>query len=133
MITLQHTCIPAMLVGTHALGMHPPAKAQSARADSTTSQIEDVALARASAAEASSAQAFDAALQVHERCHWLPAFEQLVRLVDRSHAQSPRMVMQVHQYGPALYGQAFALSPGEIDRFARVRWQAQVTHATRLH
>jgi hypothetical protein len=130
MITPQHTCTLAVLVGILALGMHPPAKAQSARADSTISQIEDMALARASAVETGTAQAFETALQVYERCHWLPAFEQLVRLADRGHAQSARLVMQMHQYGPALFGQAFALSPDEMDRFARVRWQAQGTHAT---
>ena len=130
MITPQHTCTLAMLVGILALGMHPPAEAQSARADSTISQIEDMALARASAVETGTAQVFETALQVYERCHWLPAFEQLVRLADRGHAQSARLVMQMHQYGPALYGQAFALSPGQMDRFARVQWQAQGTHAT---
>ena len=132
MITPQHTCTLAMLVGILALGMHPPAEAQSARADSTTSHIEGMAPALAGAADIATTKAFDTALQDYERCRWLPAFEQLVRLADRGHAQSARMVMQMHQYGPALYGQAFALSPGQMDRFARVQWQAQGTHATRV-
>lgn len=119
-----------MLVGILALGMHPPAKAQSTIADSTTSQTEGMAPARASAADIATAQAFDTALHDYERCLWLPAFEQLVRLADRGHAHAARMVMQMHQYGPGLYGQAFALSAGEMERFARVRWQAPVTHAT---
>ncbi len=130
MITLQHAPILAVLVGTLALGLHPPVQAQSTGSDGTLAQIEAMMPARTSAADTATAQAFDTALQDYERCHWLPAFEQLVRLADRDHAHAARMAMQMHQYGPGLYGQAFALSPGQVERFARARWQAQVTHAT---
>lgn len=132
-MTLQHTCTLVMLVGTLVLGMHPPAKAQGTRADSPASPIAGAALAHVSALDTATAQSFDAALQDYERCHWLSAFEQLVRLADRGHAHSARTVMQMHRYGSALYGQEFALSPGEVHRFARVRWQAQVTQATGVH
>ena len=121
MITLQHTCTLALLVGTLSLSMHPPATAQGTRTGSPTSQIEDAALASASAAEIATAQAFDTALQDYERCHWLSAFEQLLRLADRGHAQAARMAMQMVRYGPALYGQTFALSPGQMERFTRAR------------
>lgn len=130
MITLQRAPILAALVGTVALCRHPLVRAQSTGPHSVTAQIEAMVLARAGAADTATAQAFDTALQDYERCHWLPAFEQLVRLAERDHAQAARMAMQMYQHGPGLYGQTFALSPGQVERFTRVRWQAQVTHAT---
>jgi hypothetical protein len=72
MITPQHTCTLAMLVGILALGMHPPAEAQSARADSTTSHIEGMAPALAGAADIATTKAFDTALQDYERCTGCP-------------------------------------------------------------
>ena len=130
MITLRRTPNLAALVGTLALCLHPPATAQSTGPDSATAQIEAMVPARASAADAATAEAFDTALQDYARCHWLPAFEQLVRLADRDHAQAARMAMQMYRYGPGLFGQTFALSPGQVERFTRVRWQAEVIHAT---
>lgn len=67
------------------------------------------------------AQAFDAALQAYERCHWSLAFEQLVRLADQGHADAARMASEMHKYGPALYAQAFVLSLPQRERFARLR------------
>ncbi|MDP1900983.1 MAG: hypothetical protein Q8K96_11080 [Rubrivivax sp.] len=130
MITLQHAPILAVLVGALVLGMHPPVQAQSTGSDGALAQIEAMMTARASATDTATAQAFDTALQDYERCHWLLAFEQLVRLADRDHEHAARMAMQMHRYGPGLYGQAFALSPGQVERYARVQWQAQVTQAT---
>lgn len=121
MITLQRTPILVALVGTLALCLHPSAKAQSTGPDSVTAQIEAMVPARAGAADTATAQAFDTALQAYERCHWLQAFEQLVRLAERDHAQAARMAMQMYKHGPGLYGQTFALAPGQVERFTRVR------------
>jgi hypothetical protein len=115
--------ILAARVGTLALGLHPPVHAQSTGPDSAPAQIEAMVPARAGVADTATAQAFDTAVQDCERCHWLPAIEQLVRLAERDHAQAARMAMQRSRDGPGLYGQAFALSAGQVERFTRVRWQ----------
>lgn len=130
MIALQQTRLLATLVGTLALCPYLPAKAQSTGTESATAQIEAVPAAHESAADIATAQAFDTALQDYERCHWLPAFQQFVRLAERDHVQAARMAMQMVQHGPGLFGRTFALSPGQVERFTRLRWQAQLTHAT---
>jgi len=130
MITFQLVPTLAVLVGTLALGMHPPVQAQSGGSDGTLAQVEVAMPLRENAADTATAQAFDTALHDYERCHWLLAFQQLVLLADTGHAHAARMVMQMHQNGPGLYGQAFSLLPGQVERFARARWQAQVTQPT---
>lgn len=130
MITLQRTPMLATLVGTLALCPYLPVKAQATGPDSATAQIEAVVAAHARAADTATAPAFDTALQDYERCHWRLAFEQLVRLAEQDHVQAARMAMQMVRHGPGLYGQAFVLSPAQVERIARVRWQAQLTHAT---
>lgn len=64
-------------------------------------------------------EAFDEALQFDERSHWLQAFDAFRRLAGQGHAGAARMVVQMHRYGPRLYGQHFALSVDERDAFAR--------------
>jgi hypothetical protein len=130
MITQKHPTLLAALLGTLALGMHPPVLAQSPGSDGALAQIGAMMPAQAGAADTATAQAFDTAMEDYERCHWLLAFEQLVRLADRGHVHAARMAMQMHQYGPGLYGQAFALPPGQVERFAQARWQAQVRQPT---
>ncbi len=130
MIILQQAPILAVLIGTLALGMHPPVHAQGTGTDGTLTQIDAVMPAPASAVDTATALAFDTALQDYDRCHWLLAFEQVVLLADRGHVHAARMAMQMHQYGPGLYGQTFALLPGQVERFARARWQAQVAPPT---
>lgn len=131
MITLHQTPILALLVVTLASAMHPPVQAQSTGSDRTMAQIDAVMPTGASAVDTPTAQAFDAALQDYERCHWRLAFEQLVLLADRGHPQSARIVMQMHRHGPALYGEAFVLLPGQVERFARARQQARATQPTK--
>jgi hypothetical protein len=64
-------------------------------------------------------EAFDEALQIYERNHWLQAFDAFRRLAGQGHAGAARMVVQMHQHGPRLYGQHFALSVDEQDAFSR--------------
>ena len=65
-----------------------------------------------------SPEAFDEALQIYERNHWLQAFDAFRRLAGQGHAGAARMVVQMHRLGPGLYGQHFALPLDELDALA---------------
>ncbi len=75
-----------------------------------------------SAAQAS-AQAlderFDDAMQTYERNHWSQAFEAFRQLAEQGHADAARLVVQMHWQGARLYGQRFALSPLQVQRFCQ--------------
>ncbi|MDP2007998.1 MAG: hypothetical protein Q8K45_20200 [Rubrivivax sp.] len=119
MINLQRPPMLAALLSALALSVAAPAQAQR-------SAPAALALAPAGAEDPVLAQAFDAALQAYERCHWTAAFEQLLGLAEREHVPAARMALQMHQHGSALFGQALALSPMQLARLARMQVPTQV-------
>jgi hypothetical protein len=111
----------ASLVAVLVLIAAPSAKAQGSGSDATRATVESVA----QSADPSDAEAFEAAREAYEHCHWALAFGQLVRLAERGHAAAARQAMQMHRSAPALYGELFPLSEQQLERFARVRMRAQ--------
>jgi hypothetical protein len=67
------------------------------------------------------ARQFDDAIEAYEHCHWLQSFNALASLADRGHAEAARIVMQMQRFGPALYGQRFAMTPEQGERWAAAR------------
>lgn len=68
---------------------------------------------------------FNDALLAYERNHWLQAFDEFTLLAEQGHADAARMAMQMHRQGPRLYGQHFALTPLQQQRFAQHRLRTQ--------
>lgn len=64
---------------------------------------------------------FDQAIESYEHCRWLQSFDALASLADRGHAEAARIVMQMQRFGPALYGQQFAMTPEQGERWAAAR------------
>lgn len=130
MNTLQHKFMLLTVIGASALCMAAPVQAQHAASDGVSAQAAAVAPAPGRRPDLVMAQAFDTALQAYERCHWAVAFEQLLGLAEDDHVQAARMALQMHRYGPALYGQAFGLSPLQHARLVRLQVQTPVVRFT---
>lgn len=58
-------------------------------------------------------------MQAYERNHWPQAFEAFRQLAEQGHVDAARLVMQMHWHGARLYGQRFALSPLQVQRFCQ--------------
>ena len=51
------------------------------------------------------------------------AFDELSRLADGNHAEAARIALQMHRYGPILYGAQFALSTAQVAHWKVVALQ----------
>jgi hypothetical protein len=60
------------------------------------------------------ADAFDEALIEYERCHWAAAWELLARLADRGHPRAARLALDMHRFGPRLFGGAFSADAARL-------------------
>ena len=89
------------------IGMGTPVLAQPTSA--STSQASSRALV----------DRFDDAMQAYERNHWPQAFEAFLALAEQGHVDATRLVMQMHWHGARLYGQRFALTALQMERFSQ--------------
>ena len=87
-------------VGTSAFAQPRPAAALQAEAQSLVARFDD-------------------AMQAYERNHWSLAFEAFLALAEQGHVDAARLMMQMHWHGTRLYGQSFALTPLQLERFRR--------------
>jgi hypothetical protein len=55
----------------------------------------------------------------YENGHYARAFELFAGLADAGHAEAARITLQMHRFGPALFGQRF-----EASEARRARWSA---------
>lgn len=78
------------------------------------------------------ARQFDQAIEAYEHCRWLQSFNALASLADRGHAEATRIVMQMQRFGPALYGQQFAMTPEQGERWGAARTGRLADHRARL-
>ena len=76
------------------------------------------ALSARAQAMSDDAQTFAAATEAYGNSHWALIYALLAPLPDRGHAGASRVVLQMHRWGPRLYGQRF---PADAERSAR--WQ----------
>lgn len=66
------------------------------------------------------APTFDDAIHLYERNHWAEAFAAFARLADAGDADAARIALQMHAWGPRLYGQAFELAPERARAWVRL-------------
>lgn len=66
-----------------------------------------------------------AALQHYEDCHWSIAFDLLARLADAGDGVAARITALMVRFGPTLYGQRFAASSEQLERWRRIAVVAQ--------
>jgi len=76
------------------------------------------AMAARAGSSAAMEQHYQQALQAYERNHWPQAYAALVPLADNGHPGAARMALQMWQWGPRLYGQAFDSSAQQRQRWA---------------
>lgn len=69
--------------------------------------------------------AFDRAMVEYTRCHWKAAWEQLAHLADAAHPVAARLALDMHRFGPRLFGGAF-----HADTRRLVAWARCVDHGT---
>ena len=62
-------------------------------------------------------RAYAAAQAEYEVGHYAAAFSAFAALADGGHAESARVAMQMHRYGPSLYQMRFAAGPKQIGRW----------------
>jgi hypothetical protein len=77
-------------------------------------------LAPAAAAPDDRDQRHAAALAEYEACHWATAYQTFAVLAEEGHRPAARIALLMAARGPALYGQSFAASAAQ-----RQRWAAQ--------
>ena len=120
--TTRRSCGPWPAAALTALLAVSGARAQ------TPAQAPALAAAgAASAAQTSIAQPmagvserFAEALAAYERNHWREAHRLLVLLADDGHAEAARMALLMWRHGPSLYGQPFAASAAQVERWTRL-------------
>jgi hypothetical protein len=61
---------------------------------------------------------YDEALAEYERCHWAAAWALLTPLADRGHPRAARLSLDMHRFGPRLFGGAFS-----ADAARRAAWE----------
>ncbi|MEZ5662884.1 MAG: hypothetical protein R3E94_05050 [Burkholderiaceae bacterium] len=64
--------------------------------------------------------AFEVALQNYEDCRWQLAFDGLSRQADQGHGDAARIANLMVRYGRTLYGQAFAASEAQMQRWRAI-------------
>ena len=75
-------------------------------------------------------RAYAAAQAEYEVGHYATAFTAFAALADAGHAESARIAIQMHRYGPGLYQTRFAAGPEQIGRWtALVSCRSQATVA----
>lgn len=60
------------------------------------------------------ADTFQAAMVEYERCHWSEAWELLARTADGGDPQAARLALDMHRFGPSLFGRTFSVGEARL-------------------
>lgn len=57
-----------------------------------------------------------------ETNHWVQSYEMLARLADGGHAEAARISVQMHRWGPRLYGRHFHARATQLANWRQLAW-----------